>query len=827
MKSKPAVVALAGQPNCGKSTVFNMLTGARQHVANYPGVTVEKKTGIFTAHSQSYELVDLPGTYALTSYSLEERVTRDFLFSQEPDLAVGVVDASNLTRHLAFLLQVMEMGRPVLAVMNKMDVARRANIQLDLSALEDKLQVPVIPTVGSSGQGKQELQEAIHQSVQGKASIAANPVDYGSLEKDILALRFSLEQFNVASPATSRWLAVKLLEGDTQAREWLQEHADQAQELLAEADSRSREFAQDHGQSVQQHTGLCRYNRAKEIHDAISSAQSTRLARFTDRIDSIVCHKLLGPIILVAVIYLLYQLSIVQGYKVTNYTWPILEWIKGLVASVLPQSGFVFDPVLRSLGLWFMDSVNALLNYIPIFLILFALIAFLEDVGYMPRMAFLMDRLFKRFGLHGQSTLPMVLGGVYVGGCAVPAVMSTKGIPDDRARLATILIIPMLNCLAKVPLYILLVNAYFPGHKGLAMFFISTITLFMALPVAKILSMTVLKNRETAPFLMEMPSYHLPTVKGVLGRSLERTWLFVRKIVTIVAAVAVIVFVLLRFPGLNEQQEADYAQRAGQAVAAFQDALQGTPYAGELPDQTAVMRLLRFQDEYKQARRQVGSRQESEQINKKFEAKNPDFYTIVKRGRKPAAARQAGRAVQTLDRERMSLRREIRSQRIDASFLGQIGRALEPVTQWAGFNWRINVSLLSALAAKESLVATLGAIYQQDEDSSGSLESRMKEQEKGYTPLHALALILFMALYPPCLATLIGIKIQTLSTKWMLFSLAYQISLGIGVAVLIFSGGQALGLSGLQAMFGFYALMVLITIGMGLIPHAKRQQDDR
>jgi len=827
MKSTRPVVALAGQPNCGKSTVFNMLTGARQHVANYPGVTVEKKTGIFSAHSQSYEVVDLPGTYALTSYSLEERVTRDFLFSQEPDLVVGVVDASNLTRHLAFLLQVMEMGRPVLAAMNKMDVARRANIQLDLSVLENTLQVPVIPTVGSSGQGKQELQEAIHQSVQGKASIAANPVDYGPLEKDIRALRSSLEQFNVASPDTSRWLAVKLLEGDTQARDWLQEHTDQAQELLSQAASRSREFAQVHGQSVQQHTGLCRYNRAREIHDTICTAQSTKLARLTDRIDSIVCHKLLGPIMLVAVIYLLYQLSIVQGYKVTNYTWPILEWIKGLVASVLPQSGFLFDPVLRSLGLWLMDSVNALLNYIPIFLILFALIAFLEDVGYMPRMAFLMDRLFKRFGLHGQSTLPMVLGGVYVGGCAVPAVMSTKGIPDDRARLATILIIPMLNCMAKLPLYILLVNAYFPGHKGLAMFFISTITLFMALPVAKILSMTVLKNRETAPFIMEMPSYHLPTVKGVLGRALERTWLFVRKIVTIVAAVAVIVFVLLRFPGLNEQQEADYAQRAGQAVAAFQDALQGTPYAGQFPDQAAVMRLLRFQEEYKQARRQVGSREESEQVNKNFEAKNPDFYTIVKRGRKPAAARQAGLALQALDRERMSLRREIRSQQINTSFLGQIGRAMEPITQWAGFNWRINVSLLSALAAKESLVATLGAIYQQDEESSGSLESRMKEQEKGYTPLHALALILFMALYPPCLATLIGIKIQTLSSKWMLFSLAYQINLGIGVAVLVFSGGQALGLTGLQAMFGFYALMVLITIGTGLMPHAKRQQEDR
>jgi ferrous iron transport protein B len=827
MKSKRLVVALAGQPNCGKSTVFNMLTGARQHVANYPGVTVEKKTGIFSVQGQSYEVVDLPGTYALTSYSLEERVTRDFLFSQAPDLVVVVLDASNLTRHLAFLLQVMEMGRPILAAANKMDVAERENLNIDLAALEDVLQLSVVPTVGSSGKGKKELQTAVHTAAQSGRFAPARPVNYGVLEQDIQDITSILEDAGAAGPPSSQWLAIKLLEGDAQAQSWVEENVPQTFGLLSEAEARNRRFEQDQGFSVQQHTGLCRYQKAKKIHDSICKAQSIRLARLTDRIDSIVCHKLLGPIILVAAIYLLYELSIVQGYKVTNYTWPILEWIKNLVASVLPQQGFLFDPMFRSLGLWFIDSVNALLNYIPIFLILFALIAFLEDVGYMPRMAFLMDRLFKRFGLHGQSTLPMVLGGVYVGGCAVPAVMSTKGIPDDRARLATILIIPMLNCMAKVPLYILLVNAYFPDHKGLSMFFISTITLFTALPVAKILSMTVLKNRETAPFLMEMPSYHLPTVRGVLGRSLERTWLFVRKIVTIVAAVAVIVFVLLRFPGLSDEQQAKFEQQASRSVAEFQQAISDTSYAGQFPDQAAIMGLLRFQDEYKQARRHVSSREESEQVNEKFEAKNPELYTIVKRGRKPAEARKVEHALRILDRERKTMRREIRSQRINASFLGQIGRALEPVTQWAGFNWRINVSLLSALAAKESLVATLGAIYQQDEDNSGSLESRMKEQEKGFTPLHALALILFMALYPPCLAALIGIRLQTLSTKWMLFSLAYQISLGIGVAVLVFSGGQALDLTGLQAMFGFYTLMVLITIGLGFVPNAKHLQVDR
>jgi ferrous iron transport protein B len=242
------------------------------------------------------------------------------------------------------------------------------------------------------------------------------------------------------------------------------------------------------------------------------------------------------------------------------------------------------------------------------------------------------------------------------------------------------------------------------------------------------------------------------------------------------------------------------------------------------------MELIRFQDEYKEARKTVGSKEESDAVNARFESKQPQYFEIVKRGRKPREAREVGRAFQNLVRERKTIRREIRSARIDASFLGQMGRALEPVTQWAGFNWRINVSLLSALAAKESLVATLGAIYQQDGESGASLETRMKETEKGFTPLHALALILFMVLYPPCLATLMAIKIQTASVKWMLFSLVYQMGLGIFVASLVFTGSRLLGLTGLQAMFSFFGLMVLTTILVGLIrntpPTLKPEQGD-
>lgn len=259
--------------------------------------------------------------------------------------------------------------------------------------------------------------------------------------------------------------------------------------------------------------------------------------------------------------------------------------LDALAARLLPAPGFLEDPLLRELGLWCVKSVTSILNYLPIFFILFALIAVLEDSGYMPRMAFLLDRVFHRFGLHGQSTLPLILGGVYVGGCAVPAVMATKAIPDERARLATILITPMMNCLAKVPLYLLLIDACFADRAGLALFFIATVSLFMALPVAKALSLTVLRGKARAPFIMEMPPYHLPTLRGVLLRAVERVLLFAKKIVTVVLAVAVVVFTLISYPGIGPEAKARFEAEADVAVRAFLVEADTTGYAGRLGGQ--------------------------------------------------------------------------------------------------------------------------------------------------------------------------------------------------------------------------------------------------
>ncbi len=821
MTGKPRLAALAGQPNCGKSTVFNMLTGAYQHVANYPGVTVEKKSGRFSVDAVRVDLVDLPGTYSLTSYSLEERVARDFLLEEKPDVCVNVADVSTLRRSLSLTLQIMEMDLPVVLALNMMDKARKEGVEIDLRTLEERLGIRVVPVAAAKGEGKDGLMEAILE--QASAHRHPRQVDYGPLEEKIQALEDWMRTQGTNTSLPLRWLRIKLLEGDAFALGYARERLPEGDRLADISQRLSAEFEQEHGESVSRHLATCRYALADEI---VSSCQQHSFPSrgMTNRIDAVVCHKLLGPAILVAVIFLLYQLSIVQGYNLTNYTWPILAKFKELCGLALPAAGFADDPMFRALGLWVVDSVNALLNYIPIFLILFTLIAILEDSGYMPRMAFILDRLLQRFGLHGQATLPLVLGGVYVGGCAVPAVMSTKAVPDHRARLATILIIPMLNCLAKVPLYILLIGAYFSQHQALAMFFISTISLLMALPVAKLLTLTVLKKQESAPFIMEMPDYHMPTIGGVLRPALQKVWLFVKKITSIVAAVAVIVFALLRFPGAGEEAMRESEAKSAQAQAAFMRIVDSSPLQGRFR-QDEILDLLEFEAAYKQAKISASSEQDAIQVDTDFKERNDVYLTMVK-GQPAEEFGKLSRGLRSLLRERKLIRMDVHKARIDSSFLGRIGQAMEPVTQWAGFTWRINVALLSALAAKENTVATLGSLYQQDaEASGGDLSASMKETESGFTSLHALALMLFMVLYPPCLATLITIKLQSGSWGYMLLSLGGQIALGTGVAVLVFTGGSLLGLTGLQAMIAFYGLAMAAAVIAALIPNPPLEPD--
>jgi ferrous iron transport protein B len=814
MKRK-ALVALAGQPNCGKSTVFNMLTGARQHVANYPGVTVEKKSGFFSVDETKIELVDLPGTYSLSSYSLEERVARDFLIHDHPVLAVNVIEAPNLRRSLSLTFQMLELELPTLVVLNMMDMAEKRNMVIDVARLSERLGTPVLTATARKGQGREE----VARTIQGMAAAENTPafrIDYGPLEDAIGRIEEMLPRETFFF-LPRRWLAIKLLEEDAGAVRIVRENAADPEAVFEAVRALIAEFRKEKGEIPESYMAYRRHALAGEIVAAcVDSPKDSRYA-LSDRIDAVVCNKFAGPVILLAVIFLLYYLSIDVGYQLTGPLVNQLLALKASLASLLPDPGVIQDPLFRSLGVWFMESMVALLTYIPIFLILFALIAILEDSGYMPRMAFILDKLFRNFGLHGQSTLPLILAGVYMGGCCVPGVMATKGIPDERARLATILIVPMMNCLAKVPLYVVLVAAFYPQDRTLAMFFISTVTLFMALPVAKVLTLTVLRKHDQAPFIMEMPAYHFPTLKVVAGRSVERTWIFVKKIVSIVAAVSVIVFALLQFPGLREDRIAAYDAQWSKAAADFRakigpDNAYQTLLAGE-----GLERYVLFADAYRQATMGLSDQAAADRVSAEFAAREPAFAPLLKPapGDKDAAAVRT--AYRALDNSRKTIRREMKNEQLNASFLGTLGEMLVPVTKYAGFDVKVNISLLAAFAAKESTVSTLGALYTAGEgEKDASLDQRLKTEMTGYTPLHALALMLFMALYPPCLATTIMVQMQTKSAKWMLFSIGYLMFLGITVSSAVFTGASLLGLTGMQAMWTFYALAVLVTIVLGL-----------
>ncbi len=641
--------------------------------------------------------------------------------------------------------------------------------------------------------------------------------------------------------------------------------------------------------NAQIHIAESRYFKAQSIIDASTKSDGSKKKTLTDKIDAIVCHRFFGPIILILTLLGVYELAIVQGYNLTNYWWPVLGVFQDAVESILPQSGFFADPLITSLVMWVVQGINSVLNYIPIFIILFALVAIMEDSGYMARIAFILDRIFKPFGLHGQSALPLMLGGLYVGGCAIPGIMSTRAIKDEKARLATILVVPLMNCLAKIPFYVLLIDIFFIEHAGFMMFMISTITIFVALIVSKILSLTVLKNYETAPFLMEMPAYHVPSLTNVLRRVVERTWSFLKKVLTIIILVMIALYFLLNFPGVGKDNQITYEEEVQGVVEDFVASLgSSSTYAGSFDTVEEMGDYFAFSARYGDAKRNVSDEALLKDINLKYllqdpeyfkvvvkgsfeldeeilegfelyktdyekalsefrtytaylsaeetvfesnrfyeawENANPVFFSILRSGKISVSgtkitdgeAKNVAKLLKTTDRDRKTLQKLYHDETLRTSYLGTLGIWLEPVTKYLGFNWKINVGLISALAAKENTVATLGSIYQSDSDEEAQqLGEKMAEQEEGMTPLHAAAMIIFMALYPPCLATLITISAEA-GFKWMFFSLIYQTIIGFIFAFLIFTGGSLLGLSGLQSMLVLYIILFVLLIIMGLV----------
>jgi len=555
---KPITVALAGNPNSGKTTIFNNLTGARQHVGNYPGVTVEKKEGRLRHEGYDIHVVDLPGTYSLTAYTIEEVVARDFVIEERPDLVVDVIDASNLERNLYLAIQFMELGVPLILDFNMSDLAEARGYDIDTDFLSRLLGVTIVRTVGHKGTGTAELKHAMVAVASSATTQKPATVTYGDeIERQLAPLTELLSR----EPALMekfrpRWLAVKLLEKDQDVRRKVEELAGDAAPILSAAESAASRIETQFGDASEVVIADQRYG---FISGACQEATRTTVeARHTmsDRIDSVVTNRVLGIFIFLGLMYLVFKLTFTLGEPPMGWIESFFEWLGGAVGSLWPAGT---ESALKSLLVdGIIGGVGGVLVFLPNILLLFLAIAILEDSGYMARAAFIVDRLMHKIGLHGRSFIPMLIGF----GCTVPAIMATRTLQTRRDRLTTILVLPLMSCGARLPIYMLFIPAFFPeAWRTPVLWGIYLIGIVLAIALAKLLRSTLFKG-EIAPFVMELPPYRTPTLRGTLIHMWERGWLFLRKAGTIIVGISILLWAMTRYPkppesrleGLDENQ---------------------------------------------------------------------------------------------------------------------------------------------------------------------------------------------------------------------------------------------------------------------------------
>ncbi|HOL31924.1 MAG TPA: ferrous iron transport protein B [Anaerohalosphaeraceae bacterium] len=532
-------VALAGNPNSGKTTLFNALTGARHHVANYPGVTVETMEGTVRHKGIEIRLVDLPGTYSLTAYSEEELLARHFIVEQHPDVVVDVLDASNLERNLYLAAQLIEMQVPLVLAFNMSDVAHSRGLEFDLPQMEILLGARIVPMTATRGEGIEQLLDAVVQTAaQENRRIVA--ISYGrEIEQELDGIEEVLKPYASALPRRYplRWVALKLLEGDQEVQGWISQ-PDVCGRVEA-AHQRLRTIFRDHPEITV----------AERRYGFISGAcqetiKSTVQIRhdFSDWIDTVLTHRYLGLPIFAVLMFGVFYLTFRVGAWPMGWLERFFVWLGVQITQHWPLESYGW---LRSLVVdGVIGGVGGVLIFLPNILLLFLGIAFLEDTGYMARAAFIMDRIMHKIGLHGKSFIPMLIGF----GCSVPAIMATRILENRRNRLATMLVIPLMSCGARIAIYAIFAAALFPDYlRGPMMWLIYVIGIVLAIGCIQLLRRTLLKG-ETIPFVMELPPYRLPTLKGLAIHMWDRGWMYLKKAGTIILALSIILWAAISYP---------------------------------------------------------------------------------------------------------------------------------------------------------------------------------------------------------------------------------------------------------------------------------------
>lgn len=716
-KRRTINVALVGNPNCGKTSLFNVASGSHEHVGNYSGVTVDAKEGHFDFQGYHFRLVDLPGTYSLSAYSPEELYVRKHIIDETPDVIINVVDAGNLERNLYLTAQLIDMNVRMVIALNMFDALQHSGNTLDYKKLGQLFGVPIVPTISRTGKGidnlfhviiglyegadfmgqKEEIQdEAMREyrewhdkyvpdhkygsheeethEFDGKSYIRHIHINHGpELERSIDAVKEEIcKNENIRYKYSTRFLAIKLLENDKDIEQRVIATLPNGKEVMKIRDREAERIRLSMNEDSEQAIADAKYGFITGALKETFTEKNQNTEMFTRIVDSIVTHKIWGFPIFFVFLYLMFECTFVFG----EYPKGWIEWIVKQIA-VLAETFIPAGPVKDLIVDGIIGGVGGVIVFLPNILLLYVFISFMEDSGYMARAAFIMDKIMHKMGLHGKSFIPLIMGF----GCNVPAIMASRIIESRKSRLVTILINPLISCSARLPIYLVMIGAFFPSKASLVLLSIYVIGILLAVLMARIFSRFIVKG-DDAPFVMELPPYRMPTLKSVLRHTWEKGAQYLKKMGGIIMVASIIIWFLGYYP-------------------------------------------------------------------------NHNAYTTT-------------------------------AEQQENSYIGQIGKAIEPVIEPLGFDWKMGIGLLSGIGAKELVVSSLGVLYTNNDDiNSVDLSERIP-----ITPLVAYGYMLFILIYFPCVATVAAIKNESGSWKWAAFTICYTTLLAWVVAFLVHQVGS-------------------------------------
>lgn len=714
-EKKVIKVALVGNPNAGKTSLFNIASGAHEHVGNYGGVTVDSKEGRFKHKGYTFRIVDLPGTYSISAYTPEELYVRKYIVEDKPDVIINVVAASNLERNLYLTTELIDMSVPMVIDLNMYDELQASGSEFDYHKLSKMIGIPIIPTVSKSGLGISELFDAaIRVYEETDPTVRYVRIYYGNtIENSISKLNIELDKTSTSFDFPNRYIAIKLLEKDSDIGNYIKSTG-KSKQVLKVRDTEIHNIEETLNEDSESSITNARYGyisgALKETYkEKLKESDATRV------LDAIVTNKYIGFPLFFFFMWLMFECTFSLGGYPQEWIESVVQWLSAFIKARM-EDGILKDLIVDGI----IGGVGGVIVFLPNIVILYAFISFMEDSGYMSRAAFIMDKVMHRMGLHGKSFIPLIMGF----GCNVPAIMATRTIESRNSRMITMLVNPFMSCSARLPVYLLFVGIFFKSYASFVLFGLYFTGIVVAVISARLFKRYLFKGEDT-PFVMELPPYRMPTLRSVLIHMWDKSRQYLRKMGGIILIASIIIWFLGYFP-TNQEREDAFANQISQIESQFEG-------------------------------NQIDEEKRDELISEIENIKN--------------------------------------TQHQEGSYIGQIGKAIEPAMRPLGFDWKASVSLLTGMAAKEVVGSTLGVLYTGDPENEESLQKRLlndtqPDGSKTYTPLVVLSLLMFVLIYFPCIATIAAIKEESGSWKWGLFSIVYTTGLAWVLSFLVYQIGS-------------------------------------